>query len=44
MKRINNGIVFSNDIYRILSGKNALDYNYQEIWKSSGESINSGRI
>lgn len=30
MRRINNGIVFSNDIYRILSGKNALDYNYQE--------------
>lgn len=30
MRKIDKGIVFSNDIYRILNGKNALDYNYQE--------------
>ncbi len=30
MRRIDNGIVFSNDIYRILNGKNALDFNYKE--------------
>lgn len=28
MIRIEEGIVFSNDIYRILQGKNALDFNY----------------
>ena len=30
MRKIDNGIVFSNDIYRILNGKNALDFNYKE--------------
>ena len=30
MKKINEGIVFSNDIYRILEGKNALDFNYEK--------------
>ena len=29
MIRINNGIVFSNDIKEILKGNNALDYNYE---------------
>ena len=29
MKKINKGIVFSNDIYRILKGNNALDYTYE---------------
>lgn len=29
MKNIENGIVYSNDIYRILKGNNALNYNYQ---------------
>lgn len=29
MKLINEGIVFSNDIERILRGKNALDFNYE---------------
>lgn len=30
MKKINEGIVFSNDIFRILEGKNALDFNYEK--------------
>lgn len=30
MRKIDKGIVFSNDIYRILNGKNALGFNYQE--------------
>ncbi|MBR3720823.1 MAG: phosphoribosyltransferase [Clostridia bacterium] len=30
MREINEGIVFSNDIYRILKGKNALNFNYLE--------------
>ncbi len=30
MKIIENGIVFSNDINRILKGNNSLDFNYQE--------------
>jgi len=29
MKKIKKGIVFSNDIERILKGKNALEFNYQ---------------
>lgn len=28
MKKISDGIVFSNDIYRILNGYNALDFKY----------------
>lgn len=31
MKKIEKGIVFSNDIKRILSGINALDYQYEVI-------------
>ncbi len=31
MKTIKKGIVFSNDIKRILSGINALDYQYEVI-------------
>ncbi len=30
MKKIEQGIVFSDDIKRILEGNNALDFNYQE--------------
>ena len=30
MKRIDEGIVFSNDIMWILKGKNALDFNYSK--------------
>ena len=30
MKRINEGIVFSNDIMWILKGKNALDFDYSK--------------
>lgn len=30
MRKIKEGIVFSNDIYRILKGQNALDFNYEE--------------
>ena len=30
MKIIENSIVFSNDIERILKGNNALDYNYEK--------------
>lgn len=30
MKTIKDGIVFSNDIERILKGYNALDFNYEE--------------
>lgn len=30
MKKLERGIVFSNDIERILKGNNAIDYNYQE--------------
>ena len=30
MKKIENGIVFSNDIYRILKGYNALDFDYSD--------------
>lgn len=30
MRRIENGIVFSNDIKRILSGNNALGFNYDK--------------
>ena len=30
MKKIEKGIVFSNDIYRIMNGQNALDFNYVE--------------
>lgn len=30
MKKIENGIVFSNDIKRILEGKNALGFDYLE--------------
>lgn len=29
MKRIDKGIIFSNDIFRILNGQNALDFNYR---------------
>ena len=28
MEKVNSGIVFSNDIYRILQGQNALDFDY----------------
>ena len=28
MIKVEDGIVFSNDIYRILQGQNALDFNY----------------
>ena len=35
MKTINQGIVFSDDIKRILSGINAFDYQYEFIPKSS---------
>jgi len=31
MKKINEGIVFSNDIKTILSGSNALDFSYQDV-------------
>lgn len=37
MKIINDGIVFSNDIYFILNGQNALDFSY----KKSGLSLPS---
>lgn len=30
MKKIEKGIVFSNDIYRIMNSQNALDFNYEE--------------
>ncbi|MBR6949841.1 MAG: hypothetical protein IKH54_06640 [Bacilli bacterium] len=30
MERIKEGIVFSNDIYRILCGYNALDFDYSD--------------
>ncbi len=30
MRIIDKGIVFSNDIVRILNGKNALDFNYEQ--------------
>lgn len=30
MEKVNSGIVFSNDILRILQGKNALDFNYEK--------------
>ena len=30
MKEINQGIIFSNDIFRIMKGNNALDFNYNE--------------
>lgn len=30
MKKINKGIVFSNDIFKILKGRNALDFNYEK--------------
>ncbi|MBQ8131815.1 MAG: hypothetical protein IJ193_04930 [Bacilli bacterium] len=30
MKKLEDGIVFSNDIERILKGKNAIDYSYEE--------------
>lgn len=30
MERIKEGIVFSNDIYRILCGHNALDFDYSD--------------
>ncbi len=42
MKKIDNGIVFSNDIYRILKGYNALDFKYNYI--PSKEFINSIRL
>lgn len=42
MKKIENGIVFSNDIYRILKGYNSLDSNYNVI--PSKECINSVRL
>lgn len=29
MEKINKGIVFSNDIYTILRGQNALDFSYE---------------
>ena len=35
MKKINNGIVFSNDIGMILNGRNAYDYQYDVIPSSS---------
>ena len=35
MERIKNGIVFSNDIKKILSGVNAFDYKYDFIPNSS---------
>ena len=31
MKKISKGIVFSNDIFRILKGKNALRFSYEEL-------------
>ncbi len=31
MKSIKDGIVFSNDIVRIMQGNNALQFNYQEF-------------
>lgn len=30
MKKIEKGIVFSNEIYRIMNGQNALDFNYEQ--------------
>lgn len=30
MEKVESGIVFSNDIYRILKGINALDFNYEK--------------
>ncbi len=30
MEKVNSGVVFSNDILRILQGKNALDFNYEK--------------
>lgn len=30
MEKINKGIVFSNDIFRILKERNALDFNYEK--------------
>ena len=30
MRKIENGIVFSNDVERILKGKNALGFSYQD--------------
>ena len=35
MDKINNGIVFSDDIERIISGKNAFDYSYGVVPNSS---------
>lgn len=30
MKKVDKGIIFSNDILRILQGKNALDFDYEK--------------
>lgn len=30
MEKVDSGIVFSNDIYRILQGNNALDFDYRK--------------
>lgn len=30
MKKIDKGIVFSNDIFRIMKGQNALDFDYKQ--------------
>jgi len=30
MEKVNKGIIFSNDIYRILKGQNALDFSYEQ--------------
>ncbi|MBR3211002.1 MAG: hypothetical protein IKF71_03580 [Bacilli bacterium] len=41
MKKIKKGIVFSNDIERILKGVNALDYQYDKV--PSGKMIQEVR-
>lgn len=43
MKKINKGIVFSNDIYRILKGNNALNFTYEGIVIPSKSFIESVR-
>lgn len=44
MERIQNGIVFSNDIGRILNGNNALDFDYRNIGVPTNSVIESVRL
>lgn len=44
METIRDGIVFSNDINRILNGKNALDFNYNNIGIPDHSAIESVRF